>query len=124
MTKKEALKVVPTGPDGKPIDPTQKPEIPTRRAKMLMVNPADFMFLFTKGLEFKKKTRIIKGIPDDAELLTIAAEPVRGGVMMVVQSETYDEIPINEMPPVEVVSIDVGDKSATKKKKAPRKKKK
>ena len=100
-------------------------EIPKRRAKMLMVNPADFMFLFTRGLKVRKGYKMIEGIPDDAKLLTIAAEPVRGGIMMVVESEEYDEIPINIMPPVQVISIQTGklrDSMATKKKKQPRKK--
>lgn len=96
-------------------------EVPKKRRKMLMVNPADFMALFTKGVVFDKKTKLIAGLPADAELLTIAAEPVRGGVMLVVESESYDEIPINEMPPVELVSISVGVSDATKKKRKPRK---
>lgn len=96
-------------------------EIPKERRKMLMVNPADFMALFTKGVVFNKKTELIAGLPADAELLTIAAEPVRGGVMLVVRSDSYDEIPINEMPPVELVSISIGVQNATKKKRKPRK---
>lgn len=96
--------------------------IPTRRAKMLMVNPADFMVLFTKGLVFAKRTEILTGVPKDATLLTIAAEPARGGVMLVVESEEYDEIPINELPPVQLVEINTGVRGATKKKKQPRKK--
>lgn len=100
-------------------------KIPTRRAKMLMVNPADFMFLFTKGLKVRKGFKLAEGIPDDATLLTIAAEPVRGGIMMVVQSEEYDEIPINQMPPVELISIQTGhlrEGHYTKKKNKSRKK--
>jgi hypothetical protein len=96
--------------------PGEMPEIPTRRAKMLMVNPADFMYLFTKGLRFRKNTQIISGVPDDAKLLTIAAEPARGAVMLVVESESYPEILISEMPPVELVEIQTGEKGATKKK--------
>jgi hypothetical protein len=97
-------------------------EVPTRRAKMLMVNPTDFMFLFTKGLRFRKQAKLIEGLPEDAELIAVAADPVRHGIMLVVKSESYDEIPIDKMPPTELVSIDVGLKGATKKKKAPRKK--
>lgn len=91
-------------------------KVPTRRAKMLMVNPTDFMYLFTKGLKFRKNTSLISGIPEDAELLTIAAEPVRHAIMLVVKSMEYDEIPINEMPPVELVEIQTGVDKATKKK--------
>lgn len=99
-------------------------EVPKRRVRMLMVNPSDFCFLFTKGLEFKKHTKIIKGAPEDAEVIALVADSVRNGVMLVVKSESYDEVPINVLPPVESVEIDMGIKGATKKKKAPRKKRK
>lgn len=98
------------------LEKLKETEIPTRRAKMLMINPADFMVLFTKGIVFKKHTRVIEGIPEDAKLIGLAAEPVRNGVILVVESDTYDEIPINVMPPIEVVSINMGLKGATKKK--------
>jgi hypothetical protein len=104
------------------LEEMKKADIPTRKAKMLMVNPADFMALFTKGLEFRKHTKIISGIPDDAILLTVAAEPIRHAIMLVVQSESYEPIPINQMPPVELIEIQTGVPGATKKKKAPRKK--
>jgi hypothetical protein len=97
-------------------------KIPTRRVKMLMVNPADFLFLFTKGLEFRKHTKLLEGVPADAQLIAIAADSVRNGIMLVVQSASYAEVPINVLPPVEPISIDVGVKNATKKKKQPRKK--
>lgn len=106
------------------LEDMKEAEIPTRRAKMLMVNPADFMYLFTKGLTFAKHTKIIAGIPDDAVLLAVAAEPIRHAIMLVVQSESYEPIPINEMPPVELVEIQTGKVGATKKKAAPRKKRK
>ena len=113
---KEPKKVVP-----KEVPPLpENMEIPTRRARMLMVNPADFMFLFTKGLRVRKQFELIEGVPEDAKLLTIAAEPVRGGIMMVVESEEYEEIPINVMPPIQMVRINTGKfhtKGATKSKK-------
>lgn len=105
------------------LEKLKEAEVPTRRAKMLMVNPTDFMFLFTKGLEFRKHTKLLEGIPEDAVLLAVAAEPVRHGIMLVVQSESYPEIPINQMPPVELVSIKTGITGATKKNKVSRKKK-
>lgn len=97
-------------------------DIPTRRVRMLMVNPADFMFLFTKGLAFRKRTKIIEGVPEDASLIAVAADSARNGIMLVVESTEYDEIPINVLPPVQVVNIDTRIIGATKKKKAPRKK--
>jgi hypothetical protein len=105
------------------LDKMEDLKIPTRRVKMLMVNPADFMFLFTKGLVFRKRTRIISGVPEDAKLIALAADSARNGVMLVVESETYDEVPINVLPPVQVVEIDTRTLDDAKKKKATRKKK-
>lgn len=104
------------------LEDMKKAKIPTRRAKMLMVNPGDFMFLFTKGLKWRKNTQLIAGIPDDAELIAVAAEPVRHAIMLVVKSSTYEPIPIDQMPPIELVEIQTGRVGATKKKPAPRKK--
>lgn len=86
----------------------EQPQIKTRRVRFMMVNPADFMTLFTKGLKVKTGFKIIEGLPKDARLLTMAYDGVRGGVMMVVESDTYDEIPITQMPPIESVRIAVG----------------
>lgn len=105
------------------LDKLKNAPIPTRRVRMLMVNPADFMYLFTEGLVFRKRAELIKGVPDDAVLIAIAADSMRNGIMLVVQSKTFDEIPINELPPVIPVSIQTGVVGATKKKKGPRKKK-
>ena len=105
-----------------PEEPEDEEGIPTRKAKLLMVNPTDFMFLFEKGLSFRKHTKLIEGIPEDAVLLAVAADPVRHGIMLVVQSESYEPIPINQMPPTQVVTIQTGVVDATKKKKQPRKK--
>lgn len=96
--------------------------VPVRRVKMLMVNPVDFMYLFTKGLEFRKHTKLIEGLPDDALLISVAAEPVRNGIILVVKSESYDPTPLSALLPVELVSISTGMPDATKKKKVPRKK--
>ena len=99
-------------------------KIPTRRVKMLMVNPTDIMFLFTKGLKWRKNTTIIAGVPEDAQVIAVAADSMRNGIMLVVQSSEYEVVPINVLPPVEPVGIDVGVRNATKKKKEPRKKNK
>lgn len=96
-------------------------KIPTRRVKMLMVNPTDFMYLFTEGLVWRKRTELIEGVPADSKLIAVAADSVRNGIMLVVQSKEYDEVPINVLPPVQVVSIQTINGS-TKKKAAPRKK--
>lgn len=122
ITKAEAkkkLKQIDSTPD---LEKMKKAEIPMRRVRMLMVNPTDFMFLFTKGLKFRKATEVIEGVPDDATLIAVAADSVRNGIMLVVQSSEYEPIPINVLPPVQPVSINTGVKDATKKKKPTRKK--
>lgn len=100
----------------------EQEEIPTRRVRMLMVNPTDFMYLFGAGVVFRKRTELMEGLPDDAILLTVAADPIRHGIMMVVESQTFEPIPINQMPPVLPISINTGVLGATKKKKPARKK--
>jgi hypothetical protein len=117
---KKRLKEIDSAPD---IDELKNAKIPTRRVRMLMVNPVDFMWLFTKGLAFRKQLKIIDGVPEDAKLVAVMADSVRNGIMLVVESASYDAIPINAMPPVQPVKISTGVKDATKKKKAARKKK-
>lgn len=121
----------PTIPEGVETDPTIKvgknttAKIPKRRVKMLMVKPGEFMFLFTKGLRFQKNFKVIAGVPEDAKVITVAPDSIRNGIMIVVQSQEYDEVPINVLPPVEPVDIDLdGIKNATKKKNVPDRKKK
>ncbi len=104
------------------LEKLKETKIPTRRVRMLMVQPADFMSLFTKGLVFNKRTELLEGIPDDAKLITLAPDSVRNGVMLVVESSEYEAIPINVLPPVQAVQIHIGVKNATKAKKTRRKK--
>lgn len=98
-------------------------EVPKKRRRMLMINPPDFMMLFKEGLEFRKHTKLITGLPEDAVLLAIAAEPVRNGIILVCESKEFDLVPINELPPTQLVEIELGVPGATKKNKKPRKKK-
>lgn len=95
------------------MDPVKQPT-PTRQVKMLMINPPDFMALFKKGLQVRGGWKIIKGLPPDAKLLTIAYEPTRNGVMLVVESASYTAIPINEVPPIEVVEIELSGRHVKK----------
>lgn len=104
------------------LDKLKDVKIPNRRVRMLMVNPTDFIFLLTEGLRFDKRTQIIKGVPEDAKVIAVAPDSMRNGIMLVVESKEYDEIPINVLPPVQPVQIDIGVPGATKKKKGPRKK--
>lgn len=111
-------------PEGLEAPVKEEPRVAGRRVKMLMVNPTDFMFLFTKGIEFRKHTKLIKGLPEDAKLISLAAESVRHGIIFVVESATYEEIPAGEMPPIEIVEIQHGKPGATKKKVVPKRKRK
>lgn len=91
-------------------------DVPTRRVRFLMINPQDFLMLFAKGLVFAKRTQLITGLPEDAKLVSMTVDHVRGGIILVAQSDTYDEVPMTEMPPVQLVEIELGQKGATKKK--------
>lgn len=82
----------------------------TRRVKMLMVNPVDFMFLFTKGLRIRAGWKILKGLPADATLVNVAYEPSRGAIILVVESTEYDEVERGVLPPYELIELDVQDK--------------
>jgi len=95
----------------------EKQPIETRQVKMLMVNPTDFMVLFTKGLRVKSGYKLIKGLPSDATLLTIAYEPARNAILMVVESKEYTAIPKTQLPPIEAVEIEINDKRFSKPKK-------
>lgn len=100
-------------------------DIPKRRAAMLMVKPGDFIFLFTKGLRFQKNFKVVKGIPEDAKVIAVAPDSIRNGIMIVITSKEFDEIPINVLPPVIPISIDLdGVKNPTKKKAVPKRKRK
>lgn len=88
-----------------------------RRVRFLIVNPSDFLMLFTKGLTFAKRTELIEGVPKDAVVVGMNVDHVRGGIILVVMSDEYDEVPMTVMPPVQQVSIQWGVQGATKKKK-------
>lgn len=103
----------------------QASEVPKRRAAMIMVKPGEFIFLFTKGLRFQKNFKVIQGIPDDAKVIAVAPDSIRNGIMIVITSKEFEEIPINVLPPVIPVDIDIdGIKNATKKKNVPKRKRK
>lgn len=92
-------------------------EVPTHRVRFLIIDPNMFVSMFTKGLVLSKRFRVIDGVPADAEVVRMTVDHVRGGIILVVSSQEYEEIPINKMPEVQYVKIDLGDKNATKKKK-------
>ncbi len=104
------------------LDALANEPIPTRKVRIMMISATEFMFLFLKGMVFRKQTKIVDGAPDDAQIVGVAYEAQRNGIMLVVKSEEYDEIPINILPPVQVVTLSIGVKDATKKKNVKRRK--
>lgn len=99
-----------------------KNEVPRYRRRFLMVNPQDFLLLFKKGLVLDKRMTVLTGVPQDAMMVSMTVDHVRGGIMLLVQSDEYDEIPATDMPPVQLVEISLGVKNATKAAKTKRKK--
>jgi len=81
-----------------------------RRVKFLMINPANFMQLFRKGLKLHTGYKVIEGVPADAQIVTITYDNLRNGIVVVVESETYDEVEPGVIPPIEAVSINIIDK--------------
>lgn len=75
-----------------------------------MVEPGQFMGLFTKGLKFRSSMKIAEGVPKDAQLLTVTYDARLNGILLVVQSEEYDPIPITQMPPVQEIAISLSVK--------------
>lgn len=106
----------------KNLDKLNDAPIPKERRRLLMVDPGQFMMFFKKGLRLDKRLKVIEGVPDDAKLLAVFHDVSRNGIMMLVTSEEYDEIPINILPPTQLVSISVGVDKATKPKKTSHKK--
>lgn len=106
-----------------PFKTEEQPEIETRRTRVVAVNPHAFMSLFTKGLEYRKRTKLIEGVPEDAMLVGITYDVRRDIILLVVESKEYDEVPINEVPPFQMVSFQT-QFGATKKKNTPKRKKK
>lgn len=104
-----------------PFKEQEKPEIETRRTKVMMIEAHGFMSLFTKGLEFRKRTKLIDGAPEDAQIVGITYDTRRDGVLMVIESKEYDPVPINELPPIQMIQVQT-EFGGTKKKKQPRKK--
>jgi len=92
-------------------------DTPTRRVRFLVVNPSDFLMLFTKGLTLAKRMHVFEGVPADAQLVSMTVDHVRGGIILVAQSNEYEHVPLTVMPPIQLVSIRLGVEGATKKNK-------
>lgn len=104
------------GAELKKLEDLAPEEVPKRRVRFLMINPQDFLQLFTKGLVIAKRVKILKGVPEDAKVVNMTVDHVRGGIILVVESAEYDEIPQNEMPPVQYVALRIGADPVPKKK--------
>lgn len=105
------------------VDQEHQREVLYRRIRVLMVDPVAFMGLFTKGLKYAKQTRLVEGIPDDAQLVGVVYDMRLEAILMMVESSEYEPIPSTELPPRQLIEVMTGVPDATKKKKAPRKKK-
>lgn len=88
----------------------------TRNVRFIVINPSEFLSLFTKGLVFAKRTQILDGVPEDAVVIGMTVDHVRGGIVLTVQSDQYEPVPMTKMPPVQEVAIKLGVDGATKKK--------
>ena len=97
-------------------------EVSTRRTRVAMINPVEWMQLFTTGLVFAKQTQIIEGIPKDAKLIGAAYDIRRDAILLVIESDEYEPVPITKQPPTQLIRLRQGVPGATKKKKAARKK--
>lgn len=83
----------------------RKPEVKTRKVRFLMVEPGMFMAMFTKGLRIRSGMKITEGVPKDAKLLTVTYDARLNAILLVVESEEYDAIPVTKMPPVQEIEI-------------------
>ena len=97
-------------------------DTPVARRRFLIVNPTEFIGFFTKGFVFAKRIKLIEGVPEDAQVVSMTVDHIRNGLVFLVESAEYDEIPMTQMPPVQHISIELGVQNATKKKSSARKK--
>lgn len=95
---------------------------PKARRKVLMIDPSEFAGLFTKGLLFAKRTRIAEGVPEDFVLLGVAYDLRLDAILMLGESETFDEVSMTEIPPRMFISIEQGVARAVAKKQSYKKK--
>ena len=94
---------------------------PMRRRRFLIVNPTEFLSFFHEGLVLAKRVSVIKGVPADAKVVSMTVDHIRNGIVLLVESEEYELVPMTQMPPVQHIEIRLGVEGATKKKKKSRK---
>lgn len=109
----------------KPAVAEQVPEeqIATRRTRVMMINPVEWMSLFTTGVRFAKQVQLIEGVPEDATMIGCAYDIRRDAILIVLESDEYEPIPITQQPPTQLVRLKFGVENATKKKKPAKRKK-
>ena len=81
-----------------------------RRVKFLAVSPGEIMSLFKKGLKVRGGFKVIKGAPADAKVLTVTYEARLDKFLIVIESDSYDEVPDTQMPEIEPVEIVLNSK--------------
>lgn len=94
---------------------------PCRRVKIVMVNAYEFVPLLTKGMVFRRYTKMVQGIPADAKVLAMSADTNRHGIMFVIESAEYPLVPLVQAPPIQLLEIQTELKNATKSIKGKRK---
>ena len=99
------------------LKPKKEEKVETRRVKVMIITSSQFMSLFVKGMKFHKNATVFEGVPEDAEVIGIGSNPVIPGVLLVVKSQEFDEIPVTENPPYIQIGINLGNNISQAKKK-------
>lgn len=82
-------------------------DVTSRKLKMLYIDPVSFMSLFKEGMVIRENFQVIEGIPEDAQLLAVSYDLTLHGVVFLITSENFDEVPAGEVIPVQPVMIKV-----------------
>ena len=71
------------------------------RVRRFEISPEAFPMQFTKGMKFK----VEEGIPEGATFRGFAVDPMRNLLVVFVEHESFDEIPVAGEPPLDTISI-------------------
>jgi len=71
---------------------------PNRRVQRLIIDPINLIGILTGKLK-------LSGLPDDAEVLFVYADPERNCVGAMVKSSTFDEIESGAVPPMLMATL-------------------
>lgn len=82
-------------------------DVRTRNLALLYIERQGFMALFKDGVKWRANTKFTTGIPDDAVVQSVFASPERDGVMMLLQSPSFEPVIEGAMPPILAVRVDV-----------------